>query len=223
MVQGLAEQRTATGSFSVTSSSRSSRPPTAERDNGTRDCDASMTASRLTETNLERVYAAELWRVKGELLLGKGAGTSKRGQRAATRAVVDARAMLPPRSGHRSEARGPIARPPRRDEPGTLGQRRGRSPGSARAPPLDIHLIHGRVRHERPHRGQGAPAPRTVTGVIALASVVSGGVRDQVGTELTRPKPSMSRPRHSCTAWLSSACASTASATGRRAGATARV
>jgi predicted ATPase len=43
----------------------------------------------MTETNLERVYAAELWRIKAELLLGQ-ARTSRQGMRTVPQRAADA-------------------------------------------------------------------------------------------------------------------------------------
>jgi adenylate cyclase len=89
MLHSLAEQQAVSGSFfcDVILAFVATACGRARRwDEGLRHVDEGI---RLTETNLERVYAAELWRVKGELLLEK-AETSKHSKGTAARQMVDA-------------------------------------------------------------------------------------------------------------------------------------
>jgi adenylate cyclase len=89
MLQSLAEQRAASGSFFcdvilahvATACGRAGR-----WDEGLRHVDEGI---ELVEIKLERLYAAELWRVKGELLL-EGAEASRGRKRAAASRMVDA-------------------------------------------------------------------------------------------------------------------------------------
>ena len=89
MLQSLSEQRAASGSFFcdvilahvATACGRAGR-----WDEGLRHVDEGI---ELTETKLERLYAAELWRVKGELLFER-AETSPGRKRAAASRMVDA-------------------------------------------------------------------------------------------------------------------------------------
>src|SRR5262245_14316646 len=127
---------------------------------------------RLTETNLERLYAAELRRVKGELLLEQ-AETSKHRKGAAARRMVDAAR----RCLHRALE---IAR---KQEAGSLALRSamsltrlaGRHGGAREARALlrsAVHLLHGRLRHERPQRSKSAPdrIERLITNGVLLAA-----------------------------------------------------
>jgi len=78
MVQGLAEQRAVSGPFFgdvMLAFIASAHVKAGQWDEGLERVEEGIA---MTEANLERVFAAELWRVKGELLLGK-ARTSKRG------------------------------------------------------------------------------------------------------------------------------------------------
>lgn len=88
MLQGLAEQRKASGPFLadvMLASIAAAHGRTGRWDEALRCADEGI---ELSQTNLERVYAAELWRIKGELLYGK-ARTAKRTKKGSTR-VVDA-------------------------------------------------------------------------------------------------------------------------------------
>jgi DNA-binding winged helix-turn-helix (wHTH) protein len=79
MLQSLAEQRAANGLYAcdVILGFIAAAYGRAERwDEGLRRADEGI---ELTETTLERVYAAELWRVRGELLLGKASTGRRRG------------------------------------------------------------------------------------------------------------------------------------------------
>jgi DNA-binding winged helix-turn-helix (wHTH) protein/tetratricopeptide (TPR) repeat protein len=88
MLQGLADQRKAMGPFAsdiMLASIAAAYGRTGQWDEALRYVDEGI---ELCETNLERVYAAELWRVKGELLYGR-AGTAKRAKEGGAR-IVDA-------------------------------------------------------------------------------------------------------------------------------------
>jgi len=93
MLQGLGEQREASGPFlsDVMLASIAAAYGRAGRWNEALRCVEE--GIELCETNLERVYAAELWRVKGELLYGQ-ARTAKRTRAGSARTVDAADACL---------------------------------------------------------------------------------------------------------------------------------
>ena len=99
----------------------------------------------LSEETLERVYAAELWRVKGELLLGKARTATKRNGR--DRLPGGRRpAVFSPRSEDRPEPGGEIARAQERDEPhASVEVAQGIPRPRPHAPPLARRVLHGRV------------------------------------------------------------------------------
>src|SRR5215470_16067037 len=79
MVRALAEQRALSGPFLgdlMLAFIASAHGRAGQFDEGLQRADEGIA---VTETNLERVFAAELWRVKGELLRGKARG-AKRGK-----------------------------------------------------------------------------------------------------------------------------------------------
>ena len=118
LLQSLAEQRAVSGSFFcdvILAYVAIACGQAGRWDEGLRHVEE---GTELTETKLERLYAAELWRVKGELLLGKGrngAGQKKiRGQRDGGCGP----AVLWPRVCYRPETGGRIPCAQERDEPG---------------------------------------------------------------------------------------------------------
>ncbi|HEY7205006.1 MAG TPA: AAA family ATPase [Methylomirabilota bacterium] len=75
MVRALAEQRAVSGSFLgdlILAFIASAHGRAGQWDEGLQRVEEGIV---MTETHLERVFAAELWRVKGELLLGRARGT----------------------------------------------------------------------------------------------------------------------------------------------------
>src|SRR5262245_9469935 len=86
--------------------------------------------------------------------------------------MVDAAQQCFHRALEIARARGRILGAPQCDEPDGLGEATRRGPGSASAPPLAVHLLHGRLRYERPQRSKGAPEriERLITSGVLLAT-----------------------------------------------------
>ena len=78
MVDSLAEQRTAMGPFFcdvILAFIASAYGQVQKWDDGLRRANEGI---ELTRTYVERIYAAELWRIKGELLFGKAKSSRRR-------------------------------------------------------------------------------------------------------------------------------------------------
>ncbi len=78
MVDSLAEQRTAIGPFFcdvILAFIASAYGQVQKWDDGLRCANEGI---ELTRTYIERIYAAELWRIKGELLVGKAKSSRRR-------------------------------------------------------------------------------------------------------------------------------------------------
>ena len=90
MVRGLAEQRAGSGAFLgdlMLAFIASAHGLAGQWDEGLERVEEGIA---MAETNLERIFAAELWPVKGELLLGKARGAKRGANRLEPRAAVSA-------------------------------------------------------------------------------------------------------------------------------------